>query len=109
AVTYLQDAQAKGDCTIIAKCSAQRVMIENGRATGVRAIAQRAGDSVVEIVVRAPRVVVAAGGIQSPALLLRSGISLPQLGRNLYFHPTTAIAGVYDARAEAWCGTPQIN
>ena len=107
AVTYLQDAQAKGDCTIIAKCSAQRVIIENGRATGVRAIAQRAGDSVVEIVVRAPRVVVAAGGIQSPALLLRSGISLPQLGRNLYLHPTTAIAGVYDERVEAWSGPPQ--
>ena len=56
---------------------------------------------------RAPRVVVAAGGIQSPALLLRSGITLPQLGRNLYLHPTTAIAGVYDERIESWSGPPQ--
>jgi choline dehydrogenase-like flavoprotein len=107
AVTYLQDAQQTGDCTIIARCRAQRVTIENGRATGVRAIAQRAGDTDVEIVVRAPRVVVAAGGIESPALLLRSGISLPQLGRNLYLHPTTAIAGLYDERVESWSGPPQ--
>jgi choline dehydrogenase-like flavoprotein len=107
AVTYLHDAQAKGDCTIIARCNAQNVTIDNGRVTGVRAIAQRPGDSPVEVVVRAPRVVVAAGGIQSPALLLRSGITLPQLGRNLYLHPTTAIAGVYDERVEAWSGPPQ--
>jgi choline dehydrogenase-like flavoprotein len=82
-------------------------MIENGRATGVRAMAQRNGGSAVEVVVRAPRVVVAAGGIQSPVLLLRSGISLPQLGRNLYLHPTTAIAGVYEERIESWSGPPQ--
>jgi len=106
-VTYLHDAQAKGDCTIIARCSAQSVTIENGRVTGVRAMAQRAGDTAVEVVVRAPKVVVAAGGIQSPALLLRSGIRLPQLGRNLYLHPTTAIAGMYDERIEAWTGPPQ--
>jgi choline dehydrogenase-like flavoprotein len=107
AVTYLHDAQRQGDCTIIARCSARRVTIENGRATGVRAMARTPEGNEVEITVRAPRVVVAAGGIESPALMLRSGVALPQLGRNLYLHPTTAIAGVYGERVESWSGPPQ--
>src|SRR5262249_21550883 len=41
------------------------------------------------------------------ALLLRSRISLSQLGQNLYLHPTTAVAGVYDERVEPWSGPPQ--
>jgi choline dehydrogenase-like flavoprotein len=105
--TYLRDAQQHGDCTIIARCSARRLEMSNGRATGVRALARTAAGTDVEVVVRAPRIVVAAGGIQSAVLLLRSGISLPHLGRNLYLHPTTAIAGVYDERVEPWSGPPQ--
>jgi choline dehydrogenase-like flavoprotein len=57
--------------------------------------------------VRAGTVVVAAGGVESPALLLRSGLTLPQLGRNLHLHPTTAVAGLYSDRVEAWAGPPQ--
>ena len=106
-VTYLNEAQRDGDCTIIARCSARRITMANGRATGVRAIARTASGRDIEVIVRAPRVVVAAGGIQSPALLLRSGVSLPQLGRNLFLHPTTAIPGVYDDRVEVWSGPPQ--
>ena len=50
---------------------------------------------------------VAAGGVQSPALLLRSGLTLPHLGCNLYLHPTTAVAGVYPEPIEPWTGPPQ--
>jgi choline dehydrogenase-like flavoprotein len=107
AVTYLRDAQRDGDCTIIARCSARQVIIENGRAAGVSALAKTATGGQIDVVVRAPRVVVAAGGIQSPALLLRSGLTLPHLGRNLHLHPTTAIAGVYSERVESWIGPPQ--
>jgi choline dehydrogenase-like flavoprotein len=106
-VTYLHDAQANGECKIVARCSARRVTMENGRATGVRAIARTSAGQAAEVIVRAPRVVVAAGGIQSPALLLRSGLSLPHLGRNLFLHPTTAVVGLYDDRVEVWNGPPQ--
>jgi choline dehydrogenase-like flavoprotein len=106
-VTYLHDAQQHGDCRIIADCHADRVIIENGRAVGVVAGARDAVGREVELTIHARRVVIAAGGVQSPALLLRSGISLPQLGHNLYLHPTTAVAGVYDDRIEPWSGPPQ--
>jgi len=106
-VTFLADAQRTGDTTIVASCTAQRVTMSNGRVTGVAAIARDGAGREVEVTVRAPTVIVAAGGIQSPALLLRSGLTLPELGRNLYLHPTSAIAGVYAERVEPWTGPPQ--
>lgn len=106
-VTFLADAQRTGDTTIIADCAARRVTMANGRVTGVAALFGRASGRQTEVIVRAPIVVVAAGGIQSPALLLRSGLTLPELGRNLYLHPTSAVAGVYAERVEAWSGPPQ--
>jgi choline dehydrogenase-like flavoprotein len=105
-VTYLSDAQRDGDTTIITRCRAERVTMERGRVTGVTAIhTTNAGRVAVNI--RAPKVFVCAGGIQSPALLQRSNIALPQLGRNLYLHPVSAVASIYDHRVEAWNGPPQ--
>src|SRR5207237_9665977 len=96
-----------GDTTMIAGCAAQRVTMTNGRVTGVEAVSRDARGRESVVIVRAPTVVVAAGGIQSPALLLRSGLTLPELGRNLYVHPTSAIAGVYSDRVEPGSGPPQ--
>jgi choline dehydrogenase-like flavoprotein len=108
AVTYLRDAQATGDTVIITSCRAERVTMSNGRVTGVEAIAT--GETPVEshrVRVRAPVVAVAAGAIHSPMLLMRSGLHMPALGRNLFLHPTSAVAGVYDAPVNMWCGPPQ--
>jgi len=52
-------------------------------------------------------VAVAAGGIGTPLVLLRSGFDLPAIGRNLFLHPTSAVAGVYEDLVEAWSGPPQ--
>jgi choline dehydrogenase-like flavoprotein len=56
--------------------------------------------------VRAKRVVVAAGAVQTPALLQRSGVTSPsrQLGRNLTVHPGAAVAAVFDEPVEGWTG-----
>ena len=45
--------------------------------------------------------------LETPALLLRSGVRHRELGRNLYLHPTTAVAGRYDERINGWLGAPQ--
>ena len=42
-----------------------------------------------QVVIKAKRVIVSAGTLQSPLLLLRSGIQNPQIGRNLHLHPGT--------------------
>src|SRR5205807_4154062 len=72
--TFLLDAFENG-AEFIVRCRAQKVLVEDGRAAGVEAV--YTGDDGTEqrrVVVRAPRVVVACGALESPALLLRSGI-----------------------------------
>lgn len=105
--TFLHDAQQHGDTTIIVGCSARHITITNKRVTGVVAVSRDQTGATVEVSIRAPRVVVAAGGIHSPALLLRSGFTLRHLGRNLYLHPTTGAAGLYASPVEPWSGPPQ--
>lgn len=110
AVTFLADAQRAGNVSIVPNCRATRVMHDRGRVSGVRAVARDAGSSMgteFQVVVRAPMVVVAAGSIETPALLLRSGVRHPALGRNLYLHPTSSVAGVYPDTVRTWEGPPQ--
>lgn len=40
-----------------------------------------------KVIIKAKKVVVACGSLQSPLLLLRSGLKNSQIGRNLYLHP----------------------
>jgi choline dehydrogenase-like flavoprotein len=58
-------------------------------------------------VVRAPTVVVAGGAIESPALLLRSGIGGPAVGHYLRLHPTVAVAAYYEEPQNWSWGPPQ--
>jgi choline dehydrogenase-like flavoprotein len=105
AITFLHDAQRQGDTIILADCRAERLLITNGQVTGVQAVSvNRSTGRRYEVRVMAPRVVVTAGALHSPALLLRSGIRLPALGRYLYLHPTTSVFGLYDEPIEVWKG-----
>lgn len=108
AITYLRDAQQTGRVTIVAACKAERLRLERGQVVGAQATAydERSGTRV-PVRVNARTVVVAAGALETPAFLLRSGIEHPQLGRNLYLHPTSAVAGRYDEPVRGWIGAPQ--
>ena len=101
--TYLQRAVAHG-ARILADTTVERVTIENGRATGVVGTYEGADGRRVRVTVQAERVVVAAGSIHTPALLMRSGVEHPHLGRHLFFHPTVAVAARYPDRMEPWYG-----
>lgn len=103
--TYLEDAAAAG-ARFVADCHVDRILVERGRAAGVEGVVQTAAGKA-RLVVRAPIVVVAAGGIESPALLLRSGIGGPAVGRHLRLHPAWMVTGVYHEAIEAWRGQVQ--
>ena len=107
ATTYLADAQRTGDARVIARCRADRLVIENGRITGVSATATRSDGTSSWVTVRADKVIAACGSLHTAALLLRSGVTTRHVGRNLYLHPTTAVGGVFDHPVEAWIGAPQ--
>jgi hypothetical protein len=55
------------------------------------------------------RRVLAAGSLESPGVLLRTGIGGPAVGQNLRLHPCTATVGVYGEDVQAWWGTPQAG
>jgi choline dehydrogenase-like flavoprotein len=103
--TYLVDAAAAGSRFLV-DCKAERVLVEDGRAAGVEAtVTTPAGE--IAVTLRAPTVVLAAGAMESPALLLRSGIGGPAVGRHLQLHPAWIVNGVYAEPVESWSGQIQ--
>jgi len=111
AVGYLAPARIRPNLTIRADTHVHRLIIENGRCVGVEVSSSSGGD-VSQI--RAPLVMLSAGALMSPALLLRSGIGpraqlealgidvaadAPGVGANLRDHPAIALsASVRDPR-----------
>jgi choline dehydrogenase-like flavoprotein len=63
-------------------------------------------DQTHNVVVKAPHVVVAAGALESPALLLRSEIGGTAVGKHLRLHPCTATMGTYAQETKPWWGPP---
>jgi choline dehydrogenase-like flavoprotein len=107
--TFLQDAVDAG-AEIVARTTADRIVTEGGRAAGVEATyTDPETGRTARITVRAPSVVVACGALESPALLLRSGIGGPAVGLNLRLHPCTAIIGTYGEDQRAWWGAPHTG
>ena len=105
--TYLQDAADAG-ARFVVGCRAARILVsDDGRAAGVEATVTGADGSTTKLTVQSPTVVVACGAIESPALLLRSGIGGPAAGKHLRLHPAAIVNGIYDEPIEAWIGQIQ--
>ena len=104
--TWLQDASDAGARAMVG-CHADRILVEDGRARGVECTVTNADGSTCALTVEASDVVVACGSIESPALLLRSGIGGPAVGKNLRLHPAYVVMGVYDEPVEGWKGQIQ--
>ncbi len=104
--TWLQDASDCGARSIV-NCHAEKIVVEDGHATGVQATVTHSDGSTTALSIDAPTVVVACGSIESPALLLRSGIGGPAAGKHLRLHPAFVVWGVYDEPIEGWNGQLQ--
>ena len=96
--THIWRAQNAG-ARILVDSNVQRVLLQRGQAAGV--LVQQ---GAARVTIHARRVVVAAGALHTPALLWRSGLQHAQLGRNLYLHPTLAVAADYGRPMRAWEG-----
>ena len=71
------------------------VLDERGAWTGAR------------FTIRAPIVVLAAGALDTPALLLRSGLGNDRVGAGLRLHPAAFVAAEFAEPIVAWRGVPQ--
>jgi choline dehydrogenase-like flavoprotein len=108
-VTYLPRADAAG-ARIYANARAERIEAEGGRVRRVLgSVVDHTGRARGSIEVSAKVVVLAAGAVNSPHLLLRSGLanSSGQVGRNFHVHPSVMVAGVWDDVFHPYRGIPQ--
>jgi choline dehydrogenase-like flavoprotein len=109
ALTYVPDAVRAG-ATVFSDCRAEKIEKSGTtkRVTGnVLDNARRTART--DFVIEAPIVIVSASAINSPVLLLKSGLanSSGELGRNLTFHLTTAVAGLFERVIYPSGGIPQ--
>ena len=116
ALGYLTpEVRRRANLAIRTGASVRRLVLDGARATGV-ALARDGGG---EEIVAAREVIVSAGAIHSPILLMRSGIGpaaalraagvaavhdLPGVGQNLMEHPSAGIVGCLRRRARQPAG-----
>ena len=86
----------------LVRATVERVLVKAGRAVGVEGWALDSATGVRHaVVVHAPLVIVAAGAIETPALLKRSGLTNPNIGRHLRLHPVAVTGAFYEEPVEA--------
>ncbi len=100
--TWLSDANGAG-ARLIVRTKVERVLVEAGSARGIEGRTE-AGHRVA---VRSRAVIAACGAIHTPALLKRSGLQNPNIGKHLKLHPATVVFGVFDEQLKPWEGTMQ--
>ena len=101
--TFLPAACAHG-AQILSSVTVTAIQTEQGRAVGV--IGKAAGGGIVTVQAR-QAVVLAASAIQTPLLLLKSGIRHGPVGLGLQAHPGVAVVGQFDEPVRMWHGATQ--
>ncbi len=114
AQVYLPMAFTRG-ARLLANTRAERIRVierDAGQGNAPRKVIEavtvdpHTGEVVGSVIAEAPVVVVAAGAIDTPALLQRSALGGPHVGRWLRVHPTTAVMGVYPQETYPLAGIP---
>jgi choline dehydrogenase-like flavoprotein len=108
-LSYLPRAESAG-ARIYARCRVREILVERGRASGIRAeILDEAEVVHGRLTVRADAVVLAAGAIHTPLLLLETGLARRggAVGAGLRLHPAVSVSAVFDEDVFAWRGTLQ--
>jgi choline dehydrogenase-like flavoprotein len=100
--TWLADASGAG-ARLVVRTRVERVLVSGGAANGV---VGRTPEGFA-VTIRARAVIAACGAIHTPALLKRSGLRNPNIGRHLKLHPVAVVFGVFDEELKPWEGVMQ--
>ncbi|KAA8629797.1 hypothetical protein SMACR_01933 [Sordaria macrospora] len=57
-----------------------------------------------KVIIKAKKVIVAAGTLNSPLILQKSGLNSRHIGRNLYLHPVNFLGAYYEDDVKPWEG-----
>ncbi|CAO3669387.1 unnamed protein product [Rhizopus stolonifer] len=98
--TWLRDAHQHG-AKFLVQSKVKKVIIEDGKAVGVECLVHYEK----KILIKADCVVVSAGSLQSPGVLLRSGLKNKNIGQHLHIHPSTMIFGQFNEKLRAFEGS----
>jgi choline dehydrogenase-like flavoprotein len=116
-VTFLPDA-AKAGAHFIEGLDVGKVLFATDKATGKKTAVgvqglwtsrdQHGGVSgdkrTRPVVIKAKRVVVSAGTMHTPTILMRSGLKNRHIGKNLKLHPVVSVGAIYDEETRPWEG-----
>ncbi|KAJ5646247.1 hypothetical protein N7490_002619 [Penicillium lividum] len=115
--TFLADA-ANAGATFMEGFRAEKVLFDkkgaNQKAIGVEGTWTSrdqylglggSGSTQRKVIIKAKKVVVSSGTLQSPLLLLRSGLKNSQIGRNLHLHPVMGATAYFDEDTRPWEGS----
>jgi len=101
--TLLADAEAAG-ATVVSSVEVTTILTSRGRAVGVLGTAD-GGGAVRAMAAHA--VVVAASAVQTPSLLLASGITQGPVGEHFQAHPGVSMTGRFAEPVRMWEGASQ--
>ena len=87
---------------VYSNTSVKHLTISNGRATHINV---EKNGNVQQIAV--DKVVLAAGSLNTPKILLNSGYKNKHLGQHLKLHPVSGVAGKFSEEQRPWAGTMQ--
>lgn len=100
--TFLPRAHATGNCDVLYDAEVIEVRDGEGDA-GVVVMANTSGEPV-RLDIRAEVVVVSAGAVETPRLLLASGIGNDHMGRHLHDHRFVTMLGTVDEPVKRYVG-----
>jgi len=101
--TLLADA-LEHETTVLSSVEVQQILCRDGRTTGVAGVA--AGGGTVRVHAR-HAVVLAASAVQTPLLLLQSGLRHGPVGEGFQCHPGVSMAGRFHEPVRMWEGATQ--
>ncbi|WP_165962866.1 GMC family oxidoreductase N-terminal domain-containing protein [Occultella glacieicola] len=101
--TVIPAALATGRCDLLQDAEVIEVRDDHG-AAGVTVMVGASGPEPVALEVAADVVVVAAGAVETPRLLLASGLGNDHLGRHLHDHRFVSILGTVDDPVKPYVG-----
>jgi choline dehydrogenase-like flavoprotein len=109
-VTTIPAALDRG-ATLLVETRVQQLELQAGRVVALQcvAVAPNGAARGASTRITARHVVVAGGAINSPALLLRTGVPDPHrlLGARTFLHPVVLSTATFDHTVAAWDGAPQ--
>lgn len=109
-VTTIPAALEHG-ATLLYSARAERLILEGKKVTGVvcSALDEKYQNTNKTITVKAPYIIMACGGINGPALLLRSNAPDPnkRIGKRTFLHPTVFSFAQFNKDISPFYGAPQ--